>query len=149
MRVNANAVLRSWTLLAAFGGSYAPDGTYAIFSCLSCATYIQCTCILCVQVEHHRAVVRHYSESKGAYSLIPDDGYVYQKLLTHIAASGTVCMYMYIYIYIYMLIMHLRLLSMRLRLLSMQLITVHAAKITEHAAKITEHIHCVQRITTC
>ena len=24
MRVNANAVLRSWTLLAAFGGSYAP-----------------------------------------------------------------------------------------------------------------------------
>ena len=25
MRVNANAVLRSWTLLAAFGGSYAPD----------------------------------------------------------------------------------------------------------------------------
>ena len=28
MRVNANAVLRSWTLLAAFGGSYAPDYTY-------------------------------------------------------------------------------------------------------------------------
>ena len=27
MRVNANAVLRSWTLLAAFGGSYAPDCT--------------------------------------------------------------------------------------------------------------------------
>ena len=25
MRVNANAVLRSWTLLVAFGGSYAPD----------------------------------------------------------------------------------------------------------------------------
>ena len=25
MCVNANAVLRSWTLLAAFGGSYAPD----------------------------------------------------------------------------------------------------------------------------
>ena len=25
MRVNANAVLRSWTLLADFGGSYAPD----------------------------------------------------------------------------------------------------------------------------
>ena len=25
MRVNASAVLRSWTLLAAFGGSYAPD----------------------------------------------------------------------------------------------------------------------------
>ena len=24
MRVNASAVLRSWTLLAAFGGSYAP-----------------------------------------------------------------------------------------------------------------------------
>ena len=28
MRVNANAVLRSWTLLAAFGGSYAPDTIY-------------------------------------------------------------------------------------------------------------------------
>ena len=28
MRVNANAVLRSWTLLAAFGGSYAPDNIY-------------------------------------------------------------------------------------------------------------------------
>ena len=28
MRVNANAVLRSWTLLAAFGGSYAPDCIY-------------------------------------------------------------------------------------------------------------------------
>ena len=28
--VNANAVLRSWTLLAAFGGSYAPDD---ILSC--------------------------------------------------------------------------------------------------------------------
>ena len=28
MRVNANAVLRSWTLLAAFGGSYAPDIIY-------------------------------------------------------------------------------------------------------------------------
>ena len=28
MRVNANAVLRSWTLLAAFGGSYAPDIMY-------------------------------------------------------------------------------------------------------------------------
>ena len=28
MRVNANTVLRSWTLLAAFGGSYAPDNIY-------------------------------------------------------------------------------------------------------------------------
>ena len=28
MRVNANAVLRSWTLLAAFGGSYAPGLTH-------------------------------------------------------------------------------------------------------------------------
>ena len=28
MRVNANAVLRSWTLLSAFGGSYAPDNIY-------------------------------------------------------------------------------------------------------------------------
>ena len=27
MRVNANAVLRSWTLLTAFGGSYAPGKT--------------------------------------------------------------------------------------------------------------------------
>ena len=41
MRVNANAVLRSWTLLAAFGGSYAPDRYYAIIIillCLSTAT---------------------------------------------------------------------------------------------------------------
>ena len=30
MRVNANAVLRSWTLLAAFGGSYAPGHTCII-----------------------------------------------------------------------------------------------------------------------
>ena len=30
MRVNANAVLRSWTLLAAFGGSYAPGYSYMI-----------------------------------------------------------------------------------------------------------------------
>ena len=30
MRVNANAVLRSWTILAAFGGSYAPGITYTI-----------------------------------------------------------------------------------------------------------------------
>ena len=29
MRVNANSVLRSWTLLAAFGGSYAPGVTHA------------------------------------------------------------------------------------------------------------------------
>ena len=28
MRVNANAVLRSWTLLAAFGGSYAPGNIH-------------------------------------------------------------------------------------------------------------------------
>ena len=28
MRVNANAVLRSWTLLAAFGGSYAPGAMH-------------------------------------------------------------------------------------------------------------------------
>ena len=93
--------------------------------------------IHCVQVEHHRAVVRHYSESKGTYSLIPDDGYVYQKLLTHIAASGTVCMYStctYI---------HAKITEHAAK------ITEHLAKITEHAAKITEHIHCVQRITTC
>ena len=30
MRVNANSVLRSWTLLAAFGGSYAPDSAYIL-----------------------------------------------------------------------------------------------------------------------
>ena len=34
MRVNANAVLRSWTLLAAFGGSYAPDCTDLCSTCI-------------------------------------------------------------------------------------------------------------------
>ena len=34
MRVNANAVLRSWTLLAAFGGSYAPDSMYTACTCM-------------------------------------------------------------------------------------------------------------------
>ena len=30
MRVNANAVLCSWMLLAAFGGSYAPDSIHVV-----------------------------------------------------------------------------------------------------------------------
>jgi apoptotic protease-activating factor len=40
------------------------------------------------QKEHHAAVVKHYSESEGAYADLPDDGYVYQKLLGHISAAG-------------------------------------------------------------
>ena len=36
MRVNANAVLRSWTLLAAFGGSYAPDIMYNTLDSRTC-----------------------------------------------------------------------------------------------------------------
>ena len=40
MRVNANAVLRSWTLLAAFGGSYAPD------ACDTCVRMRGTTCII-------------------------------------------------------------------------------------------------------
>ena len=34
MRVNANAVLRSWMLLAAFGGSYAPALYHHIFDAI-------------------------------------------------------------------------------------------------------------------
>ena len=37
MRVNANAVLRSWTLLATFGGSYAPDSMYT--ACIHVCIY--------------------------------------------------------------------------------------------------------------
>ena len=44
MRVNVNAVLRSWTLLAAFGGSYAPDiihvHVHVQFSCIYIYIYI-------------------------------------------------------------------------------------------------------------
>ena len=42
MRVNANTVLRSWTLLAAFGGSYAPDITKygCVFLKLGGSTYV-------------------------------------------------------------------------------------------------------------
>ena len=42
MRVNANAVLRSWTLLAAFGGSYAP-GTAHTYLLLSSFQQISCS----------------------------------------------------------------------------------------------------------
>ena len=46
MRVNANAVLRSWTLLAAFGGSYAPDNMYVcIYVCLYVCMYLSGVCI--------------------------------------------------------------------------------------------------------
>ncbi|CAI8005159.1 Apoptotic protease-activating factor 1, partial [Geodia barretti] len=41
------------------------------------------------QVEHHSTVVKRYTECEGAYAHLPDDGYVYQKLIGHIAASGT------------------------------------------------------------
>ena len=34
MHVKANAVLRSWTLLAAFSGSYAPDSIHVDTHCL-------------------------------------------------------------------------------------------------------------------
>ena len=71
MRVNANTVLRSWTLLAAFGGSYAPDDMYmymgvlccfALFVCLtllasfflsSHLSFKTCTCIECRGFESH------------------------------------------------------------------------------------------------
>ena len=52
MRVNANAVLRSWTLLAAFGGSYAPGTVHVdvdvvrksalLSSKQKCIKYVQC-----------------------------------------------------------------------------------------------------------
>ena len=48
MRVNANAVLRSWTLLAAFGGSYAPAeihtqdnyNTYTLIRKFTCRQFL-------------------------------------------------------------------------------------------------------------
>ena len=40
MRVNANAVLRSRTLLAAFGGSYAPADIHSLVT-ISCQTIPQ------------------------------------------------------------------------------------------------------------
>ena len=43
-----------------------------------------------MQKEHHAVVVKHYSESEGAYADLPDDGYVYQKLLGHISAAGMI-----------------------------------------------------------
>ena len=51
--------------------------------------HVQCirTCFV-MQKEHHAAVVKHYSESEGAYADLLDDGYVYQKLLGHISAAG-------------------------------------------------------------
>ena len=45
-------------------------------------------CTFVMQKEHHAAVVKHYSESEGAYADLLDDGYVYQKLLGHISAAG-------------------------------------------------------------
>lgn len=41
------------------------------------------------QVELHQLLVQRYNEKcNGAFHLLPDDGYVYQKLLSHMAASG-------------------------------------------------------------
>ena len=45
MRVNANAVLRSWTLLAAFGGSYATHICILLLYILYIYTYIPAICI--------------------------------------------------------------------------------------------------------
>ena len=52
MRVNANTVLCSWTLLAAFGASYAPGITYIVIPIMLPAVNIEhilgstlaCTC---------------------------------------------------------------------------------------------------------
>ena len=41
-----------------------------------------------MQVKHHSTIVKRYSECEGAYAHLADDGYVYQKLIGHIAASG-------------------------------------------------------------
>ena len=47
MRVNANAVLRSWTLLAAFGGSYAPVIIHVMYYRL-CVHVPLAVCAYCV-----------------------------------------------------------------------------------------------------
>lgn len=41
-----------------------------------------------MQIKHHSTIVKRYSECEGAYAHLSDDGYVYQKLIGHIAASG-------------------------------------------------------------
>ena len=51
MRVNANAVLRSWTLLAAFGGSYAPAISYCTSSPLQ-THYLFCHEVLSTYVDN-------------------------------------------------------------------------------------------------
>ena len=59
MRVNANAVLRSWMLLAAFGGSYAPGNTHSLIDStaelsdiyvhiVSSAHCVKCMCMQCM-----------------------------------------------------------------------------------------------------
>ena len=46
-------------------------------------------CFSSSQVELHQLVVQRYNDKcNGAFHLLPDDGYVYQKLLSHMAASG-------------------------------------------------------------
>ena len=42
-----------------------------------------------LQVEYHKLVVKRYTDKcNNAYACLEDDGYVYQKLPYHIAASG-------------------------------------------------------------
>ena len=63
MRVNANAVLRSWTLLAAFGGSYAPVIVYTNYSPLS-----QCNTKYC-GVHIHASVSPHSAQKESGAAL--------------------------------------------------------------------------------
>ena len=45
--------------------------------------------LLYLQEELHRKVVQRYSDKcSGAFAHLPNDNYVYQKLLGHVAASG-------------------------------------------------------------
>ena len=48
-----------------------------------------CIQLLILKVDFHRQVVRRYGDKcNGAYPKLPDDQYIYQKLMSHLAAAG-------------------------------------------------------------
>ena len=69
MRVNANAVLRSWTLLAAFGGSYAPEHT-CIYSAI-----VLCACAL--RARARRAWIPAQRRGRPVYTRYAVYGFYY------------------------------------------------------------------------
>ena len=83
MRVNANAVLRSWTLLAAFGGSCPPGLVYSRLRCLA---------------------PNKINSIIGASVSEPHLGSSTRPLSVSLSVCLSVCLSIYIYIYIYIYI---------------------------------------------